>query len=376
MNGLRQLVIPLVGFGVGWGGWGLLEKTDLVTPEHHQTLALWRLKAMRVASAAVPEGTLSMTAEEITERIELLQRAAEPQPDNRVKFVEVLQQCRVQEQLEWMEEHAEEEIPFFFIADLFHAFGALHEAELAVAVSAENATDNSGIPSSSSASASADRPLEDDRRFTSPILVRRTFEMMVNGVMPYDVASRVLGVLALKSAANRKQLLGLSARDGGGATDTIVHRWALYREEMVEKGTPEGDATVSAAQVDIATAQLLTALDAAATSAGHGALAALVFWKRRAPRRVWGEVPASDSSALADMCGVFAKATASSADGTAALPIGASARRVASEGSSFLKCPERLVAAAAERAASLAAAAAAAGATPQVPAAESPSPSA
>lgn len=240
---LKQCAIPLVGFGVGWGGWDLLERYELITPEIQQQILLCRLKAQRGIKRILPEGAsallTSMSLEEMDRTIEHLSAPPTTDADSRLKFVEVLQQCRVQEQLEWMEEHAQEDIPFFFIADLFHAFAALHEPLL-------------------TCEAGHDVPLSNDMRFHSSVLVRRTFDMMVSGVMPFDVASRVLAVLMIQNKGNRILASSLEA-NGIPLTEVVAAKWQAYQTDLHERGTPDGDAIVSSAQVATATTQLLRA---------------------------------------------------------------------------------------------------------------------
>eukprot|EP00744_Colponema_vietnamica_P023561 GILI01034139.1.p1 GENE.GILI01034139.1~~GILI01034139.1.p1 ORF type:complete len:328 (+),score=31.33 GILI01034139.1:71-985(+) len=241
---LKQLAIPAVGFGIGWGGWDLMERYELVSPEAQQWLHLNRLKAQRGVKASLPEGAGSFLVRESVEDLDraIANLSAPPieSVDNRLKFVEVLQQCRIQEQLEWMEEHAQEDIPFFFIADLFHAFAALHE------------------PCLSSDEKGSDVLLVDDKKFASSILTQRTCEMMLSGVMPFDVAARVLAVLAVSNKANRITVASFQAQEKS-FVEIVATKWQAYHDDLMAKGTPDGDGIVTSAQVDIATAQLLRA---------------------------------------------------------------------------------------------------------------------
>lgn len=254
--------LPALGFAAGWGSWTLLDKMDMITPTNKQHMYMWQLKGLRGVSTVLPEGVVGGMNLPSTSALDAmighlesaLGNGEEPREPERVPFDEVLMQCRVQEQIEWLEEHVEEEIPFFFIADLFNAFANVHEYAFA-----------SGAPVSSA---------EEPGAYDSPVLVRGTYMKMLNGVVPFDVSIRVLAALVAKSKVNAATLVSLRGQASvleradqtedlpdDMAAQSIVRLHADYVSRMAEKGTPEGDTSVPSDLVNIASLQVLQSLN-------------------------------------------------------------------------------------------------------------------
>jgi hypothetical protein len=261
MSRLGSVGMPVLGFAAGWGSWTLLDKFDMISPSRKQHMYMWQLKGMRSMSSVLPEGVVVQMSLPSTDTLDAmighlevaLGGGEEPREPERVPFDEVLMQCRVQEQIEWLEEHVEEDIPFFFIADLFNAFANVHEYAF------------SSVPGALEAEGGA---------YDSPVLVRGTFTKMLNGVIPFDVSIRVLAALIAKSKVNAATLVELRGQasvlerpDQVGdlpeesAAESIVRLHADYIARMAEKGTPEGDSCVPSETVNIASLQVLQTLN-------------------------------------------------------------------------------------------------------------------
>lgn len=261
MSRFASLGFPLLGFGIGWGSWSLLDKSDLIPTSSKQRMYMWQLRGLRCASATLPasiSASLNLPSVETLDAIvgnleSVLGEGEQPREPERVPFEDVLGQCGVQEQIEWLEEHVEEEIPFFFIADLFNAFANVHTGAFSATASAYGA--------------------ETPATYESAVLVKGTFQKMLNGVIPFDVSVRVLAALAAMNKSNAAMLDSLHGRatvlerssdsdlPDEPALQSIVRLHADYHERLAEKGTPEGDSSVPSGSVDAATLQLLQSLN-------------------------------------------------------------------------------------------------------------------
>lgn len=251
--------VPLIGFAVGWGGYSLMEQYQLVDMSVIQWTHLYNLKLQRLVQQQLPEvigQRMTFTKEQLDAMILHLEVAASgKEPANaqaeRVPFKKILGDCRPQEQMEWLTDHVSEDVPYFFIADIFHSWAELHE--------------NAFILDPDTKIAEAASPLFDSKELTHGV-----WKKMISEVIPFDVAVRVLCVLTRLGPQNAAWVNGLHSDGGNGAKmnaiDTILKLHKTYHQELNISGH-EGGNVVPAATVDAATAVLLTTLNDAAV---HG----------------------------------------------------------------------------------------------------------
>jgi hypothetical protein len=250
--------IPLIGFGVGWGGYSMMEQFQLVDSSVIQWTHLYNLKLQRLVQRQLPETLaqrMSFTKDQLDAMIQHLEAstsgndAAVTQAD-RVPFKKILGDCRPQEQMEWLTDHVSEDVPYFFIADIFHSWAELHEGAFLL----DPATKLAEAPS----------PVFDSKELTQGV-----WRKMINEVIPFDVGVRVLCVLARLGPQNAALVNGLHSEQNGSkqnAADTILRLHSEYRQQLNASGHESGN-VVPVATVDAATAVLLTTLNDAAV---HG----------------------------------------------------------------------------------------------------------
>lgn len=268
LSWFRALLPPLVGFGIGWGGYSIVESSGLVDERRMLQTHCFNLKAQRLVRRYAPtqiSDTLCMPQENLDAMIAVLENAiatgssagsAQTESD-RVPFSKILQECRVQEQLEWLSDHLLEDVPYFYIADIFHSWAEIHE------------------PTVLSASIAPRK----DAIFDSKLICDGVWKKMIDDVIPFDVSVRVLAVLATCGVQNAKWIASLtsskslpsdsvSATANGAVADgpvmdaaaTILSLQRRYHESLKTNKREGGDVVPSAA-VDKATAALLLAMN-------------------------------------------------------------------------------------------------------------------
>ncbi|EPY41475.1 hypothetical protein AGDE_02449 [Angomonas deanei] len=160
---------------------------------------------------------------------------SEMEMSERVTFDEVLRECDVSEQICYLEEHATEDIPYFYIADVFHSWASINskyylkEEDGSSSVTQVNKKD-----------------------FESPVLCKELWEKMKNGVIPFDVSVRALCLLAATNKKNARQIAANVRAD----PNDMLQLYTTYIHSLEEKGLPEGD-TVPLADVAGSTLFLL-----------------------------------------------------------------------------------------------------------------------
>lgn len=122
-----QWLHTALAFGVGWGAWIAAERFEVIPAERIAggRLAVWQgLHALRHSDDSQLPASLRAALDER----ELLQVPPPPQrqdSEKRQSFCDVLSQCPMDEQLDWLGEQVSEEIPYFFIEELVHTFACL-----------------------------------------------------------------------------------------------------------------------------------------------------------------------------------------------------------------------------------------------------------
>ncbi|CUG86106.1 membrane-associated protein, putative [Bodo saltans] len=251
--------IPLIGFGVGWGGYSAMEQFQLVDSSVIQWTHLYNLKLQRMVQQQLPETLaqrMTFTKEQLDAMILHLEAAtsgndtATNAQAERVPFKKILADCRPQEQMEWLTDHVSEDVPYFFIADIFHSWAELHESAFLL----DPTTKLAESPS----------PVYDSKELTQGV-----WKKMINEVIPFDVGVRVLCVLTRLGPQNASLVNGLHSDVNGNkqsAVDTILRLHQEYRQQLNVSGRDNGN-VVPVGTVDAATAVLLTTLNEAAV---HG----------------------------------------------------------------------------------------------------------
>lgn len=272
LSTLRALLTPLIGFGIGWGSYTLIEKYELISDKYILLTYLVNLRTQRMLSQALPTALSEkflMPVADIDNMIVNVEQArslaASGEKPNtsqqeRVPFTKILSECRPQEQLEWLEEHIREDIPFFFIGDIFNSWAEVHQKTF-FAKPADSVKDLADDCVAFNAPASV---------FESKVLCEGVWKKMLTDVIPFDVSVRVLCILASKSRENARHILALvDATQGEGSTTstvdacrTIVRLHREYHDRLEKEGSKEGN-VVPSVTVDAATVQLLLALNGA-----------------------------------------------------------------------------------------------------------------
>ncbi|KAG5467076.1 hypothetical protein LSCM1_01257 [Leishmania martiniquensis] len=210
----KNVASPVIGFGIGWAGFTVLEQTGLLGESTQRWLNVHNLKlqlhtqrllpASLVEKYGYPEDTLRSMIQHLEKGY------SEAELSDRMSFDEVLRHCAVPEQVAFLEEHASEEIPYFYIADIFHSWANLNVNSF---LRPPQHASDAAISTSPLASASASSPLvlRNDEAFDSEILCSSLWEKMIHNVIPFDVSIRALCVLAVNNRANARRLARLSS---------------------------------------------------------------------------------------------------------------------------------------------------------------------
>jgi hypothetical protein len=252
----KGVCVPLIGFGVGWGGYSLVEQYQLVDPSTTRWTHIYNLKLQRMVQQQLPEvlaQRMSFSKEQLDAMIGYLEAGGADQSSKeaeRVPFKKILADCRPQEQLEWLSDHISEDIPYFFIADIFHSWAELHEDAFL-----------RGEPETLAALRG-----ESSAVFDSKVLSQGVWKKMMTEVIPFDVGVRVLCVLARRGQHNAKWINALHGAPDEKAVDTVLRLHKEYKEQLIQSHQGEGN-VVPSRTVDAATAVLVAALNDAAV---HG----------------------------------------------------------------------------------------------------------
>lgn len=256
----RTFGVPILGFGVGWGAYTFVENSSMISERNIQWTHLQNLRAQKYLAElnVLPQfvsSKLLLDSNELNARISMLESILAgdaPSKDDRVPFSQILRECQVEQQVEWLLEHVEEDIPYFFIADLFHSWAEVHEA---------SCTSQPLLPSKSNES------------FLSPDLCTGVWEKTVSGVLPFDVGVRALTVLAANHKENAKQIFLFRDSEGVAAPLLLQRLYSTYCTERAENP----DNTVPRALVDACTVKLFLLMNEVAKK---GKRSLLTPWRR------------------------------------------------------------------------------------------------
>ncbi|CAJ1037249.1 hypothetical protein Q4I30_007718 [Leishmania utingensis] len=214
----KNVGLPVVGFGIGWAGFTVVEQSGLLTEPMQRWLNVHNLKLQLYTQRLLPTSVVEKygcPADTLRSTIELLEKGYnENEISDRMSFDEVLRECAVPEQVAYLEEHASEEIPYFYIADIFHSWANLNvRSFVRQQQSLMDTAANTTIPTSpvEGAAASFALVLRNDEAFDSDVLCSALWEKMIHSVIPFDVSIRALCVLAVNNRANARRLARLSS---------------------------------------------------------------------------------------------------------------------------------------------------------------------
>ncbi|EPY20129.1 hypothetical protein STCU_09142 [Strigomonas culicis] len=212
---------------------------------------VFNLKVIRATQGVLPSTLVDQYGykpEFLDQMISSLEKGyTEAQMADRFTFDEILKECGVEDQLAYLEEHATEDIPYFYIADVFHSWARIHEA-LYLLPHDRHPTDSGHLA------------MQNNEQFDSEVLCKEVWKKMMDNVLPFDVGVRVLCVLAVTNKKNAKRIAASSQQ---GAE--VVRYYKAYMDKLRENNTPDGD-TVSKADVTAAALFLLRALNDAVVS--------------------------------------------------------------------------------------------------------------
>ncbi|KAG5467634.1 hypothetical protein CUR178_01279 [Leishmania enriettii] len=230
----KTVASPVIGFGIGWAGFTLVEQKGLLSESMQRWLNVHNLKLQLYTQRLLPASVVEKYGypeDTLRSMMELLEKGyKEADVAGRMSFDEVLRQCAVPEQVAYLEEHASEEIPYFYIADIFHSWANLNvdsflrQPQRTLMRTATNAaTATSPI---STAAASSAPVLRNDEAFDSEVLCSSLWEKMVHNVIPFDVSIRALCVLAVNNRANARRLARLSS------PERVVELYNEYKDKI------------------------------------------------------------------------------------------------------------------------------------------------
>jgi hypothetical protein len=249
---------PILGFGVGWFGFAYAEQSNLVNERYlrwtyHQSLRVQRVLVQYLCPQHLAE-KFFMPLDVLNDAIAAME-AAEQQgtgdgTDQRVALAEVLKECAVKEQLEWLSDHIFQEIPYFYIGDLFNAFAELHQESF-----------TGGAP----------RATGRDNDYEATELAAALWEKsVIKDVIPFEVGVRALTVLAVNNVKNAKTIAKLESSTGASnaqkSSVAIVSAHSEFLNALKEEGTRES--VVNPLHVTAATVQLLLAINRARVHSG------------------------------------------------------------------------------------------------------------
>lgn len=258
---------------------------------------LLQLRQIRAVQSYFPEEIVKrygMDPKELDSRIELLKENPsgvyrKGERNNRISFLDVLQECNIEEQTRFLEDHFLEEIPFFFISDILFSWTRLHRhfylpkdqegRSTSVKDDVNNLHDGDTCtlfrtpPSSSSVDLERhfterikSKPYKDGKNFQSKILCKNLLGKIKDNVIPFDVGVCALAILACSSQKNREFLSGLII------PEDFVQEYENYKKNYssVQRNTfLESNEYVSTDEISAAMQSLLSALDEGRRSVNH-----------------------------------------------------------------------------------------------------------
>jgi hypothetical protein len=264
----KNVGVPIIGFGIGWGAFTAIEHNQLLGDNAQRWLNVHNLKLQMYTQYILPASLVEKYGypeETLKSMIELLEKGyTETEISDRMTFDEVLQQCALPEQMAYLEEHASEEIPYFYIADVFHSWANLNTKSFAKPTDSDKATAETASSTSATAATTGTSDtalvLRNNPDFDSAILCHSLYDKMLHNVIPFDVSIRALCVLAVNNKANAKRLARLCS------VDDVVRLYAEYAGKLKSDGegigaTPHGPDVVAPAEVTAATLFFLRAVN-------------------------------------------------------------------------------------------------------------------
>lgn len=257
----KSVGVPLIGFGIGWGAFTAVEHNHLLSDSMQRWLNVHNLKLQLYAQRLLPDSVVEKYCypeETLRSMIEFIEKGyTEAEVSERMTFEEVLRQCAVPEQMAYLEEHASEEIPYFYIADIFHSWANLNTHSFAKP-SSTSITANS--PDAADGAPAPPMVLRNDPDFDSAVLCDALYDKMLHKVIPFDVSIRALCVLAVNNKANAKRLARVCT------ADDISRLYAQYvgklkKEEQEAGSSSRGADVVAPEEVTAATLFFLRAIN-------------------------------------------------------------------------------------------------------------------
>lgn len=307
---IKNVVLPVAGFGLGWWGFTEIEQNGLLSPAAQRWLNIHNLKlqlaVQHVLPAAVTE-KYGYPEEYLRSAITHLEQA--PLDDNeaaqaeRMTFQQVLVECEVPEQMEYLEEHASEDIPYFYIADIFNAWAIVHQSTYLrepfhpIPPKSSSTTEEAvGVKKLSG---------HNSKAFDSPILCQQLWDKMNHNVIPFDVGARALCVLAVSSRTNAERFNKLIS------VDALLDMYETYQEEETAKAKERQSSwrhkeqaaqweVAPPAEVTVATLGLLRAMNDAAVH---------TRWVPLVGRPSTGPYPLAATASTDSWCRDFAMST-------------------------------------------------------------------
>jgi hypothetical protein len=154
-SGVRNALQMLVGFGAGMAAWIALEQTGCVDAEtlarvrYRMHAALYNCRHGNDADGGVVLPPALRRWLDDRDLFTVREPSLAPVPggadeDGRASFADVLMNCSLPEQMEWLADHVSEQIPYFYIEELVHTWAAIHFGHLLYGIeppAASNAAD-------------------------------------------------------------------------------------------------------------------------------------------------------------------------------------------------------------------------------------------
>ncbi|CBZ31047.1 conserved hypothetical protein [Leishmania mexicana MHOM/GT/2001/U1103] len=260
----KKAGLPAIGFGIGWGGFTVVEQNGLLSEPMQRWLNLHNLKLQLYTQRLLPTSVVEKYGypeDRLRSIIELLEKGYNvSEVAERMTFDEVLRQCAVPEQVAYLEEHAAEEIPYFYIADIFHSWANLNvNSFVRQPPQSPGETETDATTSTSAVASAATSPplvLRNDDAFDSEVLCSSLWEKMIHSVIPFDVSIRALCVLAVNNRANARRLARLSS------PERVAELYSEYMDKIqVDQRQGIGPDVVSPEEVTAATLFFLRAVN-------------------------------------------------------------------------------------------------------------------
>ncbi|KAK7200927.1 hypothetical protein NESM_000151600 [Novymonas esmeraldas] len=242
---IKNVAFPVIGFGLGWVGFTAVEQNGLLGESTQRWLNVCNLKlqlrTQRLLPASVVE-KYGYPEDTLQSMISYLEKGySETEVADRMTFDEVLRQCPVPEQMAYLEEHALEEIPYFYIADIFHSWANLNAHTILRQPQASPQESDTG---------SAAPLLRNDDAFDSEVLCHALWDKMILNVIPFDVSIRALCALAVNNRANARRLALLSS------PERVVELYNDYTDKRQSDRLQGGSGSDVVAPAEVAAATL------------------------------------------------------------------------------------------------------------------------